>query len=101
MHIKKGDEVVIITGKDRGKTGKVVRSLPKIGKILVEGLNLVKRRQRSRRDGQKGQVVSVSMPIHISNAMTIDPKSGKRSRIGIKIVNDKKIRVSKKSGASI
>lgn len=66
MHIKKGDNVIILSGDDKGKTGKVVKAFPSLGKVIVEGLNTVKKHQRPRRQGQKGQVVDVAMPIHAS-----------------------------------
>jgi len=67
MKIKKGDNVIILTGKDKGKKGKIVRSLPKEGKVIVEGFNLMKKHQRPRRSGEKGTVVDTAMPIHASN----------------------------------
>jgi len=67
MNIKKGDSVIILTGDDKGKTGKVVKSLPRLGKVIVEGVNTVKRHQKTRREGQKGQVVDKAMPIDVSN----------------------------------
>jgi large subunit ribosomal protein L24 len=67
MKIKKGDNVIILAGKDRGKKGKVVKSLPKENKVIVEGLNLTKRHQRGRRAGEQGSVIDRAMPIHASN----------------------------------
>lgn len=67
MHVKKGDNVIILAGKDKGKKGKVVRALPKENKVVVEGLNVTKRHQRPRKTGEKGSVVSMAMPIHASN----------------------------------
>jgi large subunit ribosomal protein L24 len=67
MTIKKDDNVIVLAGKDRGKTGKVIKSLPKINKVIVAGVNIIKKRQKPRKQGQKGQVVEVTMPIHISN----------------------------------
>ncbi len=67
MTIKKDDNVIVLAGKDKGKTGKVIQSLPKIGKVIVSGVNIIKKRQKPRKQGQKGQVVEVTMPIHISN----------------------------------
>jgi large subunit ribosomal protein L24 len=69
MNIKKGDTVKIISGDDKGKTGKVVKAIPAINKIVVEGINVMKKHERSRKQGQKGQVVDVAMPIHASNAV--------------------------------
>lgn len=67
MKIKKGDSVKIITGKDKGKTGKIVRVLVKENKVVVEGINMMKKHQRPRKSGEKGQTVSIAMPIHASN----------------------------------
>jgi large subunit ribosomal protein L24 len=67
MKIKKGDNVIILAGKERGKKGKVVKSLPKENKVIVEGLNLVKRHQKPRRSGEQGSVIDRAMPIHVSN----------------------------------
>lgn len=67
MTIKKNDNVIILTGKDKGKTGKVVKSFPRVNKVIVEGLNLVKKHQRPRKEGQKGQVIDQAMPIDVSN----------------------------------
>ncbi len=67
MHIKKGDTVTILTGDDKGKSGKVVKAIPALNKVVVEGLNTVKKHQRPTKQGQKGQTVEVAMPIHSSN----------------------------------
>ncbi len=67
MHVKKGDNVLVITGKDRGKTGKIVLALPKKDKVVVEGVNMVNKRIKSRKEGEAGQTVSVATPIHVSN----------------------------------
>ena len=67
MKLKKGDNVIIITGKDKGKKGKIVRSMPKKGKVIIEGLNMVKRHQRARKSNEKGSMVDMAMPIHASN----------------------------------
>ena len=67
MHIKKGDNVVILAGKDKGKSGKIVASMPKTGKVIVEGLNMIKKHQKPTKQGQKGQMVDKAMPIDASN----------------------------------
>lgn len=72
MKIKKGDNVKIITGKDKGKSGKIVRALPKENKVIVEGLNMMKKHQRPRKSGEKGSMVNIAMPIHISNVKKAD-----------------------------
>lgn len=101
MKIKKGDNVIMVAGKDRGKTGKVVLAMPKADRVIVEGLNMTKRHERAKKQGGKGQVVSVAMPVHISNVMIVDPKSDKRSRVGKKLVGDKYVRIAKKSGSEL
>ncbi len=101
MYIKKGDNVIVISGKDKGKLGSVSRALPHLDKVFVEGVNLVKRHQRARKAGQKGQIISVSLPIHVSNVSLLDPKTGKPTRIGVKMSAGKRLRVSKKSGSEI
>lgn len=101
MKIKKGDNVIIVTGKDKGKKGKVVRAFPKDHKVVVEGINMRKKHQRAGKGRQKGQVVDVAMPIHVSNVMMIDPKTGKQTRIGKKVAGGKQIRIAKKSGTEL
>lgn len=77
--IKKGDTVAVVAGKDKGKTGKVLQTFPELNRVVVEGVNTSKRHLRSRRNGEKGQVVEFSMPIHASNIMLMDA-SGKKIR---------------------
>lgn len=96
MKVKKGDEVKIISGKDRGKRGKVVRVIPGESKIVVEGVNIVKKHLRPKKSGEKGQRVEISAPIDASNAMVICSRCGKSARIGYKVSGDKKFRVCKK-----
>ncbi len=97
MKIRKGDNVKIIAGKDKGKSGKVSRAFPVLNRVLIDGVNISKRHQRPRRENQKGQIVEKAMPIHVSNVMLIDPKVGKVTRVGYKIVKGKKVRVALKS----
>ena len=101
MKIKKGDNVMVIAGKDRGKTGKIVLAIPKDDKVLIEGVNMVKKHQRPRRSNEKGQIVNRAMPIHVSNVQLIDKETGKPTRVGFKEVSGKKSRISKKSGGVI
>ncbi len=82
MKIKKGDKVVIVSGKDKGKTGTVSVAFPRENRIVVEGVNIRKKHQRSR-TGKKGQVVEKAMPVHVSNVMLVDPKGGKPTRVSI------------------
>lgn len=99
MKIKKGDNVIVIAGKDKGKTGKILAAYPKTNSVLVEGVNISKRHQRSRKSGAKGQIVDKSMPINVSNVVIND--GGKRARVGKKLIGDKFVRVNKKTGKEI
>jgi len=101
MRVKKGDTVLIIAGKYRGKKGKVLKTFPKEKKILVEGVNLVKKHQRPKRTGEKGQIIELLKPIDISNTKLICPKCLKPTRVGYKIIENKKYRVCKKCGQEI
>ncbi|MBI4692129.1 MAG: 50S ribosomal protein L24 [Candidatus Terrybacteria bacterium] len=101
MKIKKNDTVKIISGKDRGKTGKVTHAFPKENKIVVEGVNIHKKHTRPKKQGQKGQVIQMPMPIHISNAMIICSNCSKPVRIASKKAGAKKIRVCKKCNGEI
>ena len=101
MLIKKGDNIIVLAGKDKGKQAKVLKSFPKIGRILVEGINMVKRHQKKRREGDKGQVVSVAMPIDTSNAALFCSRCNRSSRVGAKIVGGKKLRVCARCGAEV
>src|SRR5687767_9423151 len=101
MKIRKGDNVLIITGKDKGKESKVVRVLPRENKVVVEGLNMKKKTERSKKKGGKGQIIEKAVPMHASNVMLLDPKSKKRTRLGSEMKGDKKVRIAKKSGAAI
>lgn len=101
MKLKKGDNVIVTTGKDKGKKGQIVRVLVKKNKVIVEGLNMIKKHQRPRKSGEKGSIVNVPMPLHASNVMILDPKTGKASRLGKKQVGDKKVRISRKSNQEI
>ncbi len=85
MKVKKGDTILVISGKDKGKTAKVVKAFPKESQILVENVNLKKKHIRPKKEGEKGQVVQLPAPIDVSNAKIICPKCGKATRIGYKI----------------
>ena len=101
MKIKKGDNEIVIAGKDKGTSGKVLRAIPTLGKVIVEGVHVAKRHQRSKRSGENGQIVDKTLPIDVSNVAIVDPKSGKPTRVGIKMENGKRVRIAKKSGAVI
>jgi len=101
LKIKKGDRVVVITGRDKGKTGEVTRVLPKESRVVVQGVNIVKRHQRQTQT-QQGGIIEKEAAIHISNVAHIDPKTEKPTRVGYKVLEDgRKIRVAKRSGAQI
>ncbi len=101
MKLRKGDAVLIISGKDRGRKGKILKTFPKKSKILVEGINLRKKHQKPKRTGEKGQMVTLPAPISISNAKLICPKCGKAAGVGYRIVDDRKYRVCKKCSQEI
>lgn len=100
MRIKKGDQVIVITGRDKGKTGEVVKAMPKENKVVVQGINMVKRHTRPTQESAGG-IISKESPIHVSNVALIDPKSGKATRVGFKVENGQKVRVAKRSGEVI
>ncbi len=102
MKIKKGDNVVVIAGKDRGKDGAVIRVFPKKEQVLVEGINIATHHQKSRRRGQQGQIVERPMPLHVSNVGLKDAKTKKPGRAGYVTEGEgdkvKKVRVTRPSG---
>lgn len=101
MKIHKDDQVIVITGKDKGKKAKVVRVFPEDNRVLVEGVGMVTRHMK-RQGTTPGQKVTFEKPIHASNVMLLDPKTGTPTRIGYKIENGKKIgRIAKKSGTTL
>lgn len=101
MKIRKGDNVIVISGKDRGKTGKVLEAFPRTEGVLVEGVNLKKKHQKPQRSNQKGQIVETARPIHVSNVMLVDPSGGERTRVGFKMEGEKKVRIAKKSKTTL
>ncbi len=100
MKLKKGDNVIVITGKDKGKKGKILKVMPKEDRVLVEGVNIKKKHKKPTRDA-KGQTIEVSFPVTASNVMLLDPKGSKQTRIGKKVIGGKKVRISRKSGVEI
>lgn len=100
MKIKTGDNVVVIAGKYRNKTGRIIKVDIKNDKVVVEGLNKVTRHVRKSKQGA-GRKVEFEAPIHVSNVMVLDPKTKKGTRIGYKITGDKKLRIAKKSGQEV
>ena len=100
MKIKKNDTVLVITGKDKGKSGKVLRTIPAENRIVVEGVNIQTKHQKAKQD-VPAQIVKVEGPIDASNVLYYDKKAGKGTRIGYKVENGKKVRISKASGQVI
>jgi large subunit ribosomal protein L24 len=101
MRMKKGDQVMVLTGKDKGKTGEVLRLTPKDNRALVQGVNMVKRHTRPTQ-GSAGGIVEKGASIHVSNLSQIDPKDSKPTRTGVKVLKDgRKVRFAKRSGEVI
>ena len=98
MFVKKGDKVKVITGKDKNKEAVVLEAFPKTDKVIVEGVNIVKKHQKPSQTAPQGGILEVEAPIHVSNVMVIDPSNGEATRVGYKEVDGKKVRVSKKTG---
>ena len=102
LHIKKNDTVVVLAGEVKGKTGKVLKVLVEKNRALVEGVNMVSKSTKPSAQNPQGGIVKQEAPIHISNLSLVDPKSGKATRVGIKVTEDgKKVRIAKKSGEEI
>ncbi len=99
MKIKKNDNIIVIAGKDKGKTAKVVRAFPKDNLIIVEGVNMKKKHERARKANSKGQIVEKAMPIHVSNVLLLEGKKGVRA--GSKLIGEKRVRISRKTGKEI
>lgn len=99
MHVKKDDNIIVISGKDKGKKGRVLAAYPKDNRVLVEGVNMVKKHSRPSQKNPQGGILNQEAPIHVSNVMVVDPKSGNATRVSYKVLdNGKKVRVAKKSG---
>jgi large subunit ribosomal protein L24 len=102
IKIRTGDTVKVLSGKDKGKTGKVLKVLPKFGKVVVENINIHTKFERSRRPGQPGQKISAAAPFGVSKVMLIDSNSGKPTRVGYQFLeNGTKQRIARKSGKAI
>jgi len=101
MKIKKGDTVKILAGKDRGKTGKVIKADPKSEKIIVEGLNVYKKHMRPKKQGEKGEIVKISRPMNVSNSMIVCPNCKQATRVGFRLEKDNKFRYCKKCQSRI
>lgn len=101
LKVKKGDRVVVISGSDKGKRGEILRVMPDEGRVLVSGVNLVKRHTKQSAKTQGG-IISKESPVHVSNVALIDPKTQKPTKVGFKILGDgTKVRVARKSGETI
>ena len=99
LHVKKGDQVIVITGKDKGKKGRILEAYPAEGRVLIEGVNIVKRHTRPNPANPQGGIIEKEAPINASNVMIADPKTGAPTRVGKKILADgTKVRYAKKSG---
>ncbi|CEI81579.1 50S ribosomal protein L24 [Oceanobacillus oncorhynchi subsp. incaldanensis] len=101
MHVKKGDKVKVLSGKDRGKEGTVLEAFPKKERVLVEGVNMIQKHAKPSQDNPQGGILNIEAPIHVSNVLPIDPKSGEPTRVGYEIKDGKKIRIAKKSGEAL
>ena len=101
-HVRKGDTVMVVAGKERGKRGRVLRVIPEKNRVVVERVNMIKKHQRPTQRIRQGGIIEREGPIHLSNVMLLDPTSGKPTRIGMRVLSDgKKARVARKSGETI
>jgi large subunit ribosomal protein L24 len=100
QNIRTGDKIVVLTGKDKGRSGDVVKVMPKENRAVVSGINVVKRHQKQSQNTEAG-IISKEAPIHLSNLAHADPKDGKPTRVGFKTEDNKKVRVAKRSGEVI
>jgi large subunit ribosomal protein L24 len=100
--IKKGDKVVILSGKDKGRRGEVTKAMPKEGKIVVGGVNMMTRHKKPSQENPQGGLERIEAPLHVSKVAIEDPKTGKPTRVGFKVLDDgRKVRVAKGSGVQI
>ncbi|HUM18565.1 MAG TPA: 50S ribosomal protein L24 [Candidatus Nitrosotalea sp.] len=98
-HVRKGDTVVVVAGKERGKKGKVLRVIPEKGRVVVERINMIKKHQRPTQKVRQGGIIEREGSIHLSNVMLVDPNSDKPTRVGMRALSDgKKVRVARRSG---
>ena len=101
MNIKRDDKVVVLSGKDKGKQGKVISADPKAMKVIVEGVNVATKHKKPQKQGEEGGIIKIETPIYVSKVQLVCPKCGKGTRVAHKIENGKKSRVCKKCGAEI
>jgi large subunit ribosomal protein L24 len=97
MALKKGDKVVVLSGVDKGKQGRILQSLPGKDKVLVEGVNIIKRHTKPRAQGQTGGIIEKEAPVPVSKVAFVDPTTGKKAKLGVKVVDGRRVRVSKDS----
>jgi large subunit ribosomal protein L24 len=100
-HVKKGDTVIVLAGKDKGSKGKIMKVVTAKNRVIVEGVNVWKKHTKPRRSDAKGEIVNVTRSIHISNVSPVDPKGGKATRVAKKVVSGKRVRVAAKSGQEL
>jgi len=101
-HVRKGDTVIVVAGKDRGKRGRVLRVIPEASRVVIERINMIKKHQRPTQKLRQGGIIEREGPIHLSNVMLVDPTSDRPTRIGMRALADgKKVRVARKSGEII
>jgi large subunit ribosomal protein L24 len=101
-HVRKGDTVIVVAGKERGKRGRVLRVIPEKGRVVVERVNMIKKHQRPTQKVRQGGIIEREGSIHLSNVMLVDPASGQPSRVGVRELGDgKKVRLARKSGEII
>ena len=101
MRINKGDTVKVLSGKDKGKTGEVLEILPKTNKIIVKGINIIKKHTKPRRQGEEGGILSMEGAIHVAKVNVVCPKCGKATKVGYSVEKEEKVRVCKKCGAKL
>ena len=101
MNIRKDDKVVVLSGKDKGKEGKILTADPKAAKVIVEGVNVATKHQKPRKQGEEGGIIKVETPIYACKVMVVCPKCGKPTRVAHKLDGGKNVRVCKKCGANL
>ena len=101
MFVKKDDKVVVLSGRDKGKEGKVLTVMPKDDKVIVEGVNVASRHMKPRKQGDQGGIIKMETPLYASKVMVVCPKCGKPTRVAHKITDGKKVRVCKKCGGEL
>lgn|SRR5690606_20981654 len=101
MHVKKGDKVQVIAGKDKGKQGTILAVFPKKERVIIEGINMVKKHAKPSQENPQGGILNQEAAIHVSNVMPIDPKTGEPTRVGYEVRDGKKVRIAKKSGEAL